>query len=199
MAKVSLEKDKIKFLLVEGVHQKALESLRAAGYTNIEFHKGALDDEQLKESIRDAHFIGLRSRTHLTEDVINAAEKLVAIGCFCIGTNQVDLDAAAKRGIPVFNAPFSNTRSVAELVIGELLLLLRGVPEANAKRTVACGTTGGGSFEARGKSWVSSATVILVRNWAFWLNRWECMFTFMILKINCRWATPLRYSIFLTC
>lgn len=87
MAKVSLEKDKIKFLLVEGVHQKALESLRAAGYTNIEFHKGALDDEQLKESIRDAHFIGLRSRTHLTEDVINAAEKLVAIGCFCIGTN----------------------------------------------------------------------------------------------------------------
>ena len=76
MAKVSLEKDKIKFLLVEGVHQKALESLRAAGYTNIEFHKGALDDEQLKESIRDAHFIGLRSRTHLTEDVINAAEKL---------------------------------------------------------------------------------------------------------------------------
>lgn len=98
MAKVSLEKDKIKFLLVEGVHQKALESLRAAGYTNIEFHKGALDTEQLKESIRDAHFIGLRSRTHLTEDVIDAAEKLVAIGCFCIGTNQVDLSAAAKRG-----------------------------------------------------------------------------------------------------
>lgn len=147
MAKVSLEKDKIKFLLVEGVHQKALESLRAAGYTNIEFHKGALDDEQLKESIRDAHFIGLRSRTHLTEDVINAAEKLVAIGCFCIGTNQVDLDAAAKRGIPVFNAPFSNTRSVAELVIGELLLLLRGVPEANAKaHRGVWKQTGGGFF-----------------------------------------------------
>lgn len=152
MAKVSLEKDKIKFLLVEGVHQKALESLRAAGYTNIEFHKGALDDEQLKESIRDAHFIGLRSRTHLTEDVINAAEKLVAIGCFCIGTNQVDLDAAAKRGIPVFNAPFSNTRSVAELVIGELLLLLRGVPEANAKaHRGVWNKLAAGSFEARGK------------------------------------------------
>lgn len=200
MAKVSLEKDKIKFLLVEGVHQKALESLRAAGYTNIEFHKGALDDEQLKESIRDAHFIGLRSRTHLTEDVINAAEKLVAIGCFCIGTNRVDLDAAAKRGIPVFNAPFSNTRSVAELVIGELLLLLRGVPEANAKaHRGVWNKLAAGSFEARGKSWVSSAMVILVLNWAFWLNRWECMFTFMILKTNCRWATPLRYSIFLTC
>ena len=150
MAKVSLEKDKIKFLLVEGVHQKALESLRAAGYTNIEFHKGALDDEQLKESIRDAHFIGLRSRTHLTEDVINAAEKLVAIGCFCIGTNQVDLDAAAKRGIPVFNAPFSNTRSVAELVIGELLLLLRGIPEANAKaHRGVWNKLAAGSYEAR--------------------------------------------------
>ena len=79
MAKVSLEKDKIKFLLVEGVHQKALESLRAAGYTNIEFHKGALDDEQLKESIRDAHFIGLRSRTHLTEDVIKKNWSLLAV------------------------------------------------------------------------------------------------------------------------
>ncbi|MGJ2286880.1 phosphoglycerate dehydrogenase [Salmonella enterica subsp. enterica serovar Paratyphi A] len=152
MAKVSLEKDKIKFLLVEGVHQKALESLRAAGYTNIEYHKGALDAEQLKASIRDAHFIGLRSRTHLTEEVINAAEKLVAIGCFCIGTNQVDLNAAAKRGIPVFNAPFSNTRSVAELVIGELLLLLRGVPEANAKaHRGVWNKLAAGSFEARGK------------------------------------------------
>ncbi|MDT1899253.1 phosphoglycerate dehydrogenase, partial [Acinetobacter baumannii] len=81
-------------------HQKAIDSLRAAGYTNIEFHKGALDSEQLKASIRDAHFIGLRSRTHLTEEIFAAAEKLVAVGCFCIGTNQVDLNAAAKRGIP---------------------------------------------------------------------------------------------------
>ncbi len=88
MAKVSLEKDKIKFLLVEGVHQKAIDNLRAAGYTNIEFHKGALDTEELKASIRDAHFIGLRSRTHLTEEIFAAAEKLVAVGCFCIGTNR---------------------------------------------------------------------------------------------------------------
>lgn len=152
MAKVSLEKDKIKFLLVEGVHQKAIDSLRAAGYTNIEFHKGALDSEQLKASIRDAHFIGLRSRTHLTEEIFAAAEKLVAVGCFCIGTNQVDLNAAAKRGIPVFNAPFSNTRSVAELVIGELLLMLRGVPEANAKAHRGVWNKQAiGSFEARGK------------------------------------------------
>ncbi|MDF7681415.1 phosphoglycerate dehydrogenase [Enterobacteriaceae bacterium ESL0689] len=152
MAKVSLEKDKIKFLLVEGVHQKALESLRAAGYTNIEYHKGALDSEALKASIRDAHFIGLRSRTHLTEEIFAAAEKLVAVGCFCIGTNQVDLDAAMKRGIPVFNAPFSNTRSVAELVIGELLLMLRGVPAANAKaHRGVWNKLAAGSFEARGK------------------------------------------------
>ena len=107
MAKVSLEKDKIKFLLVEGVHQSALDNLRAAGYTNIEYHKGALDSDALKASIRDAHFIGIRSRTQLTEEIFAAAEKLVAVGCFCIGTNQVDLNAAAKRGVPVFNAPFS--------------------------------------------------------------------------------------------
>ena len=152
MAKVSLEKDKIKFLLVEGVHQSALETLRAAGYTNIEFHKGALDSDELKESIRDAHFIGIRSRTKLTEEIFAAAEKLVAVGCFCIGTNQVDLNAAAVRGIPVFNAPFSNTRSVAELVIGELLLMLRGIPAANAKAHRGIWHKQAvGSYEARGK------------------------------------------------
>lgn len=152
MAKVSLEKDKIKFLLVEGVHQSAVENLRAAGYTNIEFHKGALDSESLKASIRDAHFIGIRSRTHLTEEIFAAAEKLVAVGCFCIGINQVNLNAAAKRGIPVFNAPFSNTRSVAELVIGELLLLLRGVPEANARaHRGVWNKLAVGSYEARAK------------------------------------------------
>jgi D-3-phosphoglycerate dehydrogenase len=152
MAKVSLEKDKIKFLLVEGVHQSALDNLRAAGYTNIEYHKGALDSEALKASIRDAHFIGIRSRTQLTEEIFAAAERLVAVGCFCIGTNQVDLEAAAKRGVPVFNAPFSNTRSVAELVIGEMLLLMRGVPEANAKAHRGIwNKQAAGSYEARGK------------------------------------------------
>ncbi|MGV3346631.1 phosphoglycerate dehydrogenase [Enterobacteriaceae bacterium LUAb1] len=152
MAKVSLEKDKIKFLLVEGVHQRAIETLQAAGYTNIEYYKGALDAEALKAAIRDAHFIGIRSRSKLTDDVFAAAEKLVAVGCFCIGTNQVDLVAAAKYGIPVFNAPFSNTRSVAELVIGELLLLLRGIPEANAKaHRGTWNKQAEGSFEARGK------------------------------------------------
>lgn len=131
--KFSLEKDKIKVLLLEGVHPNTVETFRAAGYTNVEYLKTSLSEEELIEQIRDVHFIGLRSRTQITEKVLDAASKLVAIGCFCIGTNQVELDAAQLRGIPVFNAPFSNTRSVAELVLGEILLLLRGIPEKNAK------------------------------------------------------------------
>ncbi|PHM46396.1 D-3-phosphoglycerate dehydrogenase [Xenorhabdus mauleonii] len=152
MVKVSLEKDKIKFLLLEGVHQSTVDSLKAAGYSNIEYHKGALEPEELKKAIRDARFVGIRSRTQLTEEILSAAEKLVAVGCFCIGTNQVDLKAAAKRGIPVFNAPFSNTRSVAEMVLGELLLLLRRIPEANAKAHVGVwDKQAKGCYEARGK------------------------------------------------
>ena len=132
MAKTSLDKSKIKFLLLEGVHQTAVDTLTAAGYTNIDYHTGSLPDEQLKEAIADAHFIGIRSRTQLTADVLAHAHKLVAIGCFCIGTNQVDLDAAREMGVAVFNAPYSNTRSVAELVLAEAILLLRGIPEKNA-------------------------------------------------------------------
>lgn len=132
-AKFSLDKDKIKVLLLEGVHPNTVETFRAAGYTSVEYLKTSLSEEELIEQIRDVHFIGLRSRTQITEKVLDAANKLVAIGCFCIGTNQVELEAAQIRGIPVFNAPFSNTRSVAELVLGELLLLLRGIPEKNAK------------------------------------------------------------------
>lgn len=132
MAKTSLDKSKIKFLLLEGVHQTAVDTLKAAGYTNIDYHKGALPEAELKEAIADAHFIGIRSRTQLTADVLQHANKLVAIGCFCIGTNQVDLDAAREMGVAVFNAPYSNTRSVAELVLAEAILLLRGIPEKNA-------------------------------------------------------------------
>lgn len=150
--KVSLGKDKIKFLLLEGVHQSALDTLKAAGYTNIEYHKKALDDDELKAAIKDAHFVGLRSRTHLTAEVLAHAERLIAIGCFCIGTNQVDLKAAKERGIPVFNAPFSNTRSVAELVLGEILLLIRNVPKANAEvHRGLWNKSAEGSHEARGK------------------------------------------------
>ena len=132
MAKKSLDKAKIKFLLLEGVHQSAVSLLENAGYTNIEYHKKALDGEELLESIKDAHFVGIRSRTQLTREVLENAPKLNSIGCFCIGTNQVDLMAALERGVAVFNAPYSNTRSVAELVLAEAILLLRGVAEKSA-------------------------------------------------------------------
>lgn len=132
MAKTSLNKDKIKFLLLEGVHQSAVDTLQSQGYTNIEYHPKALPDAELKKAIADAHFVGLRSRTQLTSEVFDVAEKLIAVGCFCIGTNQVDLTAATKHGVAVFNAPYSNTRSVAELVIAEAILLLRGIAEKNA-------------------------------------------------------------------
>jgi D-3-phosphoglycerate dehydrogenase len=132
MAQQSLEKSKIKFLLLEGVHPSAEETLARAGYSNIETHSKALSIDDLKVAIAGAHFVGIRSRTNLTEEVLEAADKLVAVGCFCIGINQVDLKAASLRGIAVFNAPFSNTRSVAELVLAEAILLLRGVAEKNA-------------------------------------------------------------------
>ena len=132
MTKTSTDKRKIKFLLLEGIHPSAIAVLKAAGYTQIESLSGALSDEELKTKIADAHFVGIRSRTQLTAEVLAQATKLAAVGCFCIGTNQVDLNAARARGIAVFNAPFSNTRSVAELVLAEAILLLRGVPEKSA-------------------------------------------------------------------
>ena len=132
MPNTSLDKSKIKFLLLEGIHPSALDVLRRAGYTQIESISGALPDDVLKAKIADVHFVGLRSRTQLTADVLAHAHKLVAVGCFCIGTNQVDLVAARERGIAVFNAPYSNTRSVAELVLAEAILLLRGIPEKSA-------------------------------------------------------------------
>ena len=132
MATNSLDKNKIKFLLLEGIHPSAVKVLNAAGYTQIESINGALPDDELKTKIADAHFVGIRSRTQLTADVFAHAHKLAAVGCFCIGTNQVDLVAARERGVAVFNAPYSNTRSVAELVLAEAILLLRGIPEKSA-------------------------------------------------------------------
>ncbi len=152
MEHISFEKHKIHFLLLEGVHQSALDTLHKAGYENVEYIKSSLDKEELKEKIANAHFVGIRSRTQLTEEIFAEAKKLLAVGCFCIGTNQVDLTAALIRGIPVFNAPFSNTRSVAELVIGQAILLLRGIPEKNAQAHRGIWNKAAkGSFEARGK------------------------------------------------
>ena len=132
MHKTSRDKAHLKFLLLEGIHPSAVQLLQAAGYSNIESLSGALEGAALMAKVADAHFIGIRSRTQLTADVFAQAHKLAAVGCFCIGTNQVDLAAAREKGIAVFNAPFSNTRSVAELVLAEAILLLRGVPEKSA-------------------------------------------------------------------
>ena len=153
MKQQSLQKSKIKFLLLEGVHQSAVDALAKAGYTNVVTYPKALPTEDLKQEIKDAHFVGIRSRTQLSADVLDAAERLVAIGCFCIGTNQVDLEAAARQGVPVFNAPFSNTRSVAELVMAEVILLLRGVPQRSAAaHRGEWQKSATGSFECRGKT-----------------------------------------------
>jgi D-3-phosphoglycerate dehydrogenase len=153
MSQLSLDKAKIRFLLLEGVHKNALDVLSNNGYTNIEYLRTALDEDALIAKIKDAHFVGIRSRTQLTAKVLEAANKLIAVGCFCIGTNQVNLRAAMEKGIPVFNAPYSNTRSVAELVLAEAILLLRGIPEKNALvHRGGWSKSAEGSYETRGKT-----------------------------------------------
>lgn len=153
MVSFSLDKSKIKFLLLEGVHQSAVDSLKAAGYTNIDYQTTAFSGSELKERIADAHFVGIRSRTQLTSDVLDAARKLIGIGCFCIGTNQVDLESARQRGVAVFNAPYSNTRSVAELVLAQSIMLMRGVPAKNAAaHRGEWQKSASKSYEVRGKT-----------------------------------------------
>lgn len=129
---LSLAKEKIQFLLLEGVHAEADALLHRAGYTNIDRIDGAVDAQTLAKRIEDVHFLGIRSRTQLTQAVLSHAKKLTGIGCFCIGTDQIDLAHAAQCGVPVFNAPYANTRSVAELVLAEIIMLMRGIPEKNA-------------------------------------------------------------------
>ncbi|WP_029007157.1 phosphoglycerate dehydrogenase [Azospirillum halopraeferens] len=153
MTKLSLSKDKINILLLEGVHDTAIAELAARGYASVERLPHALDEAELLERIGAVHMIGIRSRTHLTARVLEAAQRLFCVGCFCIGTNQVDLKAARRQGIPVFNAPYSNTRSVAELVIGEIIMLMRGIFEKSSD--VHAGgwmKTAKNSYEVRGKT-----------------------------------------------
>jgi D-3-phosphoglycerate dehydrogenase len=128
----SLDKSKIKFLLLEGIHERAVEIIQSHGYSEVELLRRALTGQELSEALQGVHFLGIRSRSKVDADVLEAADRLTAIGCFCIGTNQVDLQAAARSGIPVFNAPFSNTRSVAELALAEIIMLMRGIPRRNA-------------------------------------------------------------------
>ena len=132
MAETSLDKTRIRVLLLESIDASAIEGFKSDGYTNVDSHKKALAEPELSEAIKGAHLLGIRSRTHVTKRVLEQADKLIAIGCFCIGTDQVDVTAAEARGVPVFNAPFSNTRSVAELVLAEIVMLCRGIPQRNA-------------------------------------------------------------------
>ncbi|MFT8467128.1 phosphoglycerate dehydrogenase [Acetobacter syzygii] len=150
---LSLSKDKIRILLLEGIHDSAVALLKACGYENIVRHKGALEGDALTQALEGVHIVGIRSRTQLTKEVIEGADRLMAIGCFCIGTNQVDLEVARLNGIPVFNAPYSNTRSVAELVMGEIVMLMRRI----FPRSVECHQgswtkSAANSWEVRGKT-----------------------------------------------
>ena len=149
----SFDKSKLKVLLLEGIHPSAERIFRDAGYENIETVKTAHTGDELKAKLDGVHFLGIRSQTTLTHDIFEAADKLVAVGCYCIGTNQVDLTAATEHGVVVFNAPYSNTRSVAELVLAEAILLLRGIPEKNAQaHRGGWAKTANDSFEIRGKT-----------------------------------------------
>jgi D-3-phosphoglycerate dehydrogenase len=149
----SYPKEKIRILLLEGIHDEAVKSFKEAGYHQVEKLSKGLSEEELIQGISDVHLLGIRSKTHITEKVLDAAEKLKAVGCFCIGTNQVDLEAATKHGVAVMNAPFSNTRSVAEMIMALAILLIRRIPDKN--RAAHAGKwlkDSRNSHELRGKS-----------------------------------------------
>ncbi len=150
---VSLERKDLRVLLLENINDSALDLFRSAGFENVERLTKALDGDDLRKAIAGAHIVGIRSRTRLTADVLASAENLITVGCFSVGTNQVDISAARKRGVPVFNAPFSNTRSVAELVIGEIVMLMRNIfPKSNGAHAGEWDKSAEGSFEVRGKT-----------------------------------------------
>jgi len=151
--KTSFPKQDIRVVLFEGISQSAVEVFKAAGYEQVELLSKSLAGDELKDKLANAHIVGIRSRTQLTADVLAEARKLITIGCFCIGTNQVDLEAAELAGIPVFNAPYSNTRSVAELVLAEAIMLMRGIPQKNAEcHRGGWSKSALGSHEVRGKT-----------------------------------------------
>lgn len=149
----SLPKDRIPILLLEGISETAVASLTAAGYTNVERLTEGLDAAALAQALHGVRMLGIRSRTQLTADLIAATNSLIAVGCFSVGTNQVDVDAARRKGIPVFNAPFSNTRSVAELTIAEIVMLFRRIfPRSVAAHAGRWDKSALGSHEIRGKT-----------------------------------------------
>ena len=149
----SYPKDKIKILLLENISNTARDLFLQNGYTNIVSLPKALGEDELKHALKDVHLLGIRSKTNITEKVLQEATRLQAIGCFCIGVNQVNLKAATNQGISVFNAPYSNTRSVAELVIGLCIMLIRRIPDKNSAAHAGIWLKDAkGSFELRGKT-----------------------------------------------
>ncbi|KIC93809.1 phosphoglycerate dehydrogenase [Flavihumibacter solisilvae] len=149
----SYPKDKINILFLENISDKAVKHFQQMGYASVKKFTGALSEADLIKEIKDVHLLGIRSKTQVTEKVLAAATKLQAIGCFCIGVNQVDLKAATRNGVAVFNAPYSNTRSVAELVIGLSIMLIRRIPDKNkAAHNGVWMKDAKGSFELRGKT-----------------------------------------------
>jgi D-3-phosphoglycerate dehydrogenase len=153
ITRLSLPKDKIRILLLEGINDSAVAMFADNGYISVERHPKALSPEALKEAVKGVHLLGIRSRSNVTDDILEAADRLLAVGCFSVGTNQIDLEAARRRGIPVFNAPFANTRSVAELTIGEIVMLLRRiVPRSVAAHAGGWDKSADGSRELRGKT-----------------------------------------------
>ena len=152
-SQTSYPRNKIKILLLENISDSAVAELEQGGYVEITRVKGALGEAELSDAIKGVHILGIRSKTHVTEKVLDSADKLLAIGAFCIGTNQVDLDAARRRGIAVFNAPHANTRSVAELVLGLCVMLIRKISDKNAAAHRGVWQKDArGSFELRGKT-----------------------------------------------
>lgn len=151
--KTSYPKEKIKILFLENISDVAVKNFQRHGYVQTEKISKALTEEQLIEAIKEVHILGIRSKTQITKNILDAAKKLQAIGCFCIGVNQVDLKAATKNGVVVFNAPYSNTRSVAELVIGLAIMLIRRIPDKNkAAHEGIWMKEAKGSYELRGKT-----------------------------------------------
>ncbi|QJD78802.1 phosphoglycerate dehydrogenase [Spirosoma rhododendri] len=147
----SYPKSRIKVLLLENVHPVAVQLFEQEGF-NVEIRKGALDEDELIEAIRDVSILGIRSKTNVTARVLEHANKLMTVGAFCIGTNQIDLTACTERGVAVFNAPYSNTRSVVELAIGEIIMLIRGiVPKSNSMHRGDWDKSAKNSYEVRGK------------------------------------------------
>jgi D-3-phosphoglycerate dehydrogenase len=151
--RTSYPKEKIRILFLENISESALKNFRSQGYTKVDKINKSLSEEDLVKEIRDVHILGIRSKTRITKSVLEAAKKLQAIGCFCAGVNQVDLKAATRNGVVVFNAPYSNTRSVAELVIGAAIMLLRRVPDKDkAAHKGLWMKDSKGSYELRGKT-----------------------------------------------